>query len=198
MDRILVVDDDPALLRHAEDVLCEQYEVSLASSGEQALTYLEQGEQPILILLDILMPNMDGYETFAQIREIEGCASTPVIFLTSITEPEAEVRGLENGAVDYITKPFSAQVLLARVAVRIENAKQLRSGIELDEKKLAALPEPLTGAEMKVLRLMARSYTNEEISQELHYAYGYVKKLVSQVLGKLGIRSRNEVKNFRY
>ena len=89
-----------------------------------------------------------------------------------------------------ISKPFDTRVLLARVE------RRLRNGFQFDEEKLAALPEPLTDTEWKVAKLLARSYSNDEICQELHYALDTVKKLVSRILEKLRIRSRKEIKNY--
>ena len=115
-----------------------------------------------------------------------------MVYVTSLTGPEAEVKGLTSGAADFLTKPFVPQVLLTRVALR------LRREYALNEERLSALPAALTERERQVLRLLARGRSNEEISRELHYSYGYVKQLVSRVLGKLGVRSRKELSQFFY
>ena len=189
-EHILVVDDDPALLEQAERILSERYEVSLAVSGKQALAYLQRQQPADIILLDVLMPEMDGYETLEAIRELPGCGKIPVIYLTSLTDSDSELQCFSSGAVDFITKPFDSRVLLARIDQR------LRTGNQLDEKKLAALPEPLTDTEWRVARLLARSYSNDEICRDLHYALDTVKKLVSRILEKLQIHSRKEIKKF--
>ena len=187
---ILVVDDDPTLLEQAELLLDSQYQISLAISGRQALSFLERGQDVDLILLDILMPDMDGYQTMEAIRKIHGCEHTPIMFLTSLTDPEAELQCITSGAVDYITKPFDPRILLARISRRLE------SGFQLDQAMLEALPEQLTDTEWKVAKLLARSYSNDDICQELHYALDTVKKLVSHVLEKLQIKSRKEIKKY--
>lgn len=187
---ILVVDDDPALLEQAEYLLDSQYEISLAISGRQAITYLERGQDVDLILLDILMPELDGYQTMEEIRKLRGCQKTPIIFLTSLTDPETELQCITSGAVDYITKPFDPRILLARIARRLE------SSFQLDDTKLDALPEKLTDTEWKVAKLLARSYSNDDICRELNYALDTVKKLVSHVLEKLEIKSRKEIKKY--
>ena len=189
-EHILVVDDDPALLEQAESILSEHYKVSLAASGKQAVQYLQRAQGIDLILLDILMPEMDGFETLKAIRMIETYKNVPVIFLTSLTDSASELQGLSVGAADYITKPFNSKILMARVELR------LRTGFQLDEKKLAALPEQLTDSELRVARLLARSYTNDEIGHELHYALDTVKKIVSRILDKLDIHSRKEIRKF--
>lgn len=187
---ILVVDDDPALLEQTEMILDPHYQVSLAISGRQALTYLQREKDVDLILLDILMPEMDGYETLEAIRKIPRHQDTPIILLTSLSDSESEFHGLTAGADDFISKPFDSRILLARVKRRLMN------GFLLDEVKLKALPEKLTDTEWKVAKLMARSYSNEEICQELNYALDTIKKLVSRVLDKLQIKSRKEIKKY--
>lgn len=189
-ETILIVDDDPTLLEQAEQILSGRYAVSLASSGKQAIRYLQSGQGADLILLDILMPDMDGYETLTAIRQIPGYEDIPVVYLTSVTGPDAEVRGLNIGAADYITKPFHPKVLLTRVEAR------LRTGNRLDEEKLAALTFPLTESEYRVAKLLARSRSNEEIALETNYALDTVKKLVSRVLEKLDIKGRKEIKQY--
>ena len=189
-EHILVVDDDTSLLEQAEHFLSEKYEVSLAASGAQAIQYLQRGELADLILLDILMPQKDGYETLLEIHDIPGCGSIPVIFLTSLTDAQSELQGFKFGASDYITNPFNPEVLLARVELR------LQTGVQLDERKLSALPQPLSDAELKVAKLLARSYSNKEIGNELHYALDTVKKLVSHILEKLDIKSRKDIRHY--
>lgn len=186
-DHILVVDDDLTLLEQAEQILSENYIVSLANSGEQAIKYLKSGQEADLILLDILMPNMDGFQTLKAIQKLEGWMP-PVIFLTSVCGIDSEIKGLDIGAADYITKPFSPQVLLARLKARLNTRDRL------DYDKLRALPFPLTESEYKVAKLLARSYSNEEIAEDMHYALDTVKKLVSRVLEKLNIKNRKEIK----
>ena len=188
-DHILVVDDDLTLLEQAEQILSDNYLVSLANSGEQAIKYLKSGQEADLILLDILMPNMDGFQTLKVIQKLEGWMP-PVIFLTSVCGIDSEIKGLDIGAADYITKPFSPQVLLARLKARLNTRDRL------DYDKLRALPFPLTESEYKVAKLLARSYSNEEIAEDMHYALDTVKKLVSRVLEKLDIKNRKEIKPY--
>ena len=187
---ILIIDDDPALLEQAEMLLEHSYQVSLAISGPQALAYLKRGQEADLVLLDILMPEMDGYKTMEEIRKIPGHQKTPIIFLTSLTDSESELQGLSSGAADFITKPFDSRILQVRIERRLE------SSFQLDETKLEALPDKLTDAEWKVDKLLARSYSNDEICQELHYALDTVKKLVSRILEKLQIKNRKEIKKY--
>ena len=103
-NHILIIDDDLMLLKTAEEILSDQYNVSVAKSGIQALNLLNKNIIPDLILLDIDMPQMDGYETLEEIKKIPRCELIPIIFLTGFSEMDYEVRGLKAGAVDYIVK----------------------------------------------------------------------------------------------
>ena len=117
---ILVVDDDAANLRMASHILSEeQMRVSCLKSGEDAIKFL-QANRPDLILLDIHMPGMDGFETIAALKENPATADIPVIFLTANDDSSTESRGLEAGAMDFIKKPFVPEVLLLRVRHIIE------------------------------------------------------------------------------
>ena len=111
-NHILIIDDDLMLLKTAEEILSDQYNVSVAKSGIQALNLLNKNIIPDLILLDIDMPQMDGYETLEEIKKISGCELIPIIFLTGFSEMDYEVRGLKAGAVDYIVKPFAKKSYL--------------------------------------------------------------------------------------
>ena len=112
---ILIVDDDLILLKTAEEILSSIYTVSVAKSGKQAITLLKKGVVPDLILLDIAMPEMDGYTTLEKMKSIPNCQDIPVIFLTGFAESDYEVKGLKAGAVDYIVKPFDINVLIKRM-----------------------------------------------------------------------------------
>ena len=113
MSRILVVEDDPAILRGLADNLgFEQHEVVTASDGETAYRLIHD-RRPDLVVLDLMLPNMSGYELCRKIRS-EG-VSTPVLMLTARGEESDRVLGLDLGADDYITKPFSVRELLARI-----------------------------------------------------------------------------------
>src|SRR5512144_1402813 len=113
--RILVVDDTPANIQSLAAILKEKgYQISAATNGKQALEVLAR-VQPDLILLDVMMPEMDGFETCRQLKAAERWRHIPVIFLTAKTETADIVQGFELGAVDYVAKPFNTHELLARV-----------------------------------------------------------------------------------
>lgn len=110
--RILVVDDEPRMIRFIQmNLELEGYQVSQASNGFEALTKLRD-DLPDLVILDVMMPDMDGFETLRLLREV---SAVPVIMLTVKADEEDKVRGLELGADDYVTKPFSPKELSSRV-----------------------------------------------------------------------------------
>jgi len=126
--RIAIVDDDPVILMHAKDILSEKkMRTSCMNSGKQLLKYIENNT-PDLILLDIRMPEMDGFDTYIQLRKFEehsGRAHVPVIFITGEDDSEAEEMGLVMGASDFIRKPFNKDVLIRRIELAIRNSRKI-------------------------------------------------------------------------
>lgn len=118
---ILIVDDAPDNLMLISNLLKDKYKIKVVNSGEKALKIVQSEHKPDLILLDILMPVMDGYETLSRIKEDPKTGDIPVIFLTALSEAEDEKKGLEIGAADYITKPISPSIMLARIKTQLEN-----------------------------------------------------------------------------
>jgi serine phosphatase RsbU (regulator of sigma subunit) len=112
---VLVVDDAPANLQIVNSILKEDYKIRIATSGAKALDLVKVKPLPDLVLLDIMMPEMDGYEVCAVLKATPEARDIPVIFLTGKTESDDETRGFEAGAVDYIHKPFLPAVVKARV-----------------------------------------------------------------------------------
>ena len=114
-ERILIVDDTPANIQILADILKrEGYQLSIATNGKQALEVLQK-IRPDLVLLDVMMPEMDGFETCRQMKKSAEFHDIPIIFLTSKSDTEDIVKGFEIGAVDYVAKPFNSHELLARI-----------------------------------------------------------------------------------
>jgi sigma-B regulation protein RsbU (phosphoserine phosphatase) len=116
---ILIVDDTPINIGVISGALKDSFATKVATSGQKALAIVSGKEKPDLILLDIMMPEMDGYEVCRRLKANPDTRDIPVIFLTSQTEAEDETKGFEVGAVDYIHKPFSAAVVKARVRTHL-------------------------------------------------------------------------------
>jgi DNA-binding response OmpR family regulator len=117
---ILAVDDNPQNLQFLGKLLSDSgFEVAMAQSGQQALNFIRKTE-PDLILLDIMMPEMDGYTVCETIKSDFATRHIPVIFLTAKTDTSDVVKGFDTGGVDYVTKPFNSAELLARVRTHVE------------------------------------------------------------------------------
>lgn len=112
---ILVVDDTPENIDVLYGVLSEDYKIKVAPNGEKALKIAQGKNPPDLILLDIMMPGIDGYEVCERLKSDEKTRGIPILFVTAMSETEDETKGLEMGAVDYITKPISPPIVKARV-----------------------------------------------------------------------------------
>lgn len=172
MKHILIVDDTRTNLLAARDALAEDYRITALMSGQEALDFLEQ-EIPDLILLDIIMPHMDGFDVMKKLQENSKYADIPIIFLTADNKPETEIKCLENGGLDFISKPFVPMVMRSRISRTLE-LDELRKNLayKLDEKikevsdiKSRSLKDSLTG-------LRNRAYTEEQIEAMLQNEVG--------------------------
>ena len=203
--KILIIDDDKMLLNQAAAILTPEYYVTLAKTVSQGMEFLQRPHKPDLILLDIMMPEMDGFEALALIRKREDCAEIPVIYLTSMDAPQAEVRGLKLGAVDYVTKPFVAEVLLLRIEKHLvlsEKDKQLHqirqsnASIEFDLDKLTSAGRILTEQELVIAKLIVTGMSNHQIAEHLNLSYQYIKNKAHCINEKYGISRREALRPF--
>jgi diguanylate cyclase (GGDEF)-like protein len=117
---ILIVDDTPANIQVLADALRDDYRVKVATNGPTALDLARRDDGPDLILLDVMMPDMDGYEVMRRLKRSEATRNVPVIFITAKGDPGDEAQGFELGAVDYIVKPFHMPIVRARVRTHVE------------------------------------------------------------------------------
>lgn len=119
-NRVLIVDDEPGNIKILSSVLAGDYALSVATGGAQALQIAEV-QAPDIVLLDMVMPEMDGIQVCEALKASEATKNIPVIFVTSMSDSVNEERGLDAGAVDYITKPISPPIVKARVKIHIQN-----------------------------------------------------------------------------
>ncbi|MEI6561929.1 MAG: response regulator [Verrucomicrobiota bacterium] len=199
MADIMVVDDTPANLDLLTEMLrTNGYKVRPVTSGAQALR-AAQSEVPDLILLDILMPEMDGYEVGMRLKEDNALKDVPVIFLSALTELEDKVRGLRGGGNDYITKPFQSEEVLARIEVHLGARRQkqeLMAQNELLKEKVRSrikqdgLLNTLSAREREILHWVGEGKRNSEIAQILNISAHTVRHHLENVFGKLGVETR--------
>ena len=134
---ILIVDDAPENLMVLTDLLTPTYRVLAAQGGEKCLRIATGSARPDLILLDVMMPDMDGYEVLRRLQSDPSTSSIPVVLLTALSDPRSEEQGLALGATDYITKPINPAIVQARVRTQLE-AKQARDGLQSQNALLEA------------------------------------------------------------
>jgi adenylate cyclase len=138
--RILVVDDMPDNLFLMKALFEDRYEVVQAASGKDALKVVMGNAPPDMVLLDVMMPDMDGYEVLRRIRQHPPTANIPVIFLTALASGRDERLGMELGAIDYLTKPVDPELVLQRVEAQVRATAHARRLEELSEKLARHLP----------------------------------------------------------
>jgi putative two-component system response regulator len=155
---LLIVDDSPESLSQISALLKDDYRLKVANSGERALKMAQGEPRPDLILLDIIMPEMDGYEVCQQLKADAQTFDIPIIFLTAKTDPDDEKHGFELGAVDYITKPISPAILLARVKTHLAlkaTADFLRDKSVFLEQEVTKRTREITAIQDVTIRAMA-------------------------------------------
>ena len=139
--RVLLVDDQPENIDILANVLGEDYQVLVALNGAKALEIAGKTDSPDLILLDVMMPEMDGYEVCRRLQESEDTRGIPIIFVTAMSDVEDETKGFALGAVDFITKPLSPSIVRARVHTQLA-LKEARDKIESFSDKLSRYVSP--------------------------------------------------------
>ncbi len=198
--RVMIVDDDAETIRLMQQQLGALYDVIAFDSGESALEALgrtmDAKRLPQLILLDISMTGMDGYEVLNRLKANERYKMIPVVFLTGMTDETSECRGLEMDVVDYLKKPVASKVLFARVQHYLDLYSEKSEQGKLNEYMLNALPEPLTDRELEVAKLMAEFRSDREICDILYISMPYTKKLVASVKEKLMLEKRGDIRRY--
>lgn len=190
---ILVVDDNPKLL--ADALPMYGYDVTVAEDGIEALKILfEKEEQFDLMLLDVMMPNMDGWDTLKAIRKNKKTEYLPVIMITAVSEEQKVVTGLRTGADDYIVKPFILPNLLARIEAVLRRSQWQKDAQPKKEKTInkGVSIEALTPKEKEVLALVAKGASNQEIAEKLFVRDVTVKTHLNSIFKKLKVTNRTQ------
>ena len=190
---ILLVDDNPQYLKNALPLY--GYNVRTAIDGIQALDILtSENENFDLILLDVMMPNMNGWEVLKAVRKHEKTKYIPVIMITALNEDQTMIAGLKTGADDYISKPFVLPNLLARIEAVLRRSnwnKQPVKNASLHFKSDAPL-QTLTAREKEVLTLAAKGANNKDIAEKLVLREVTVKSHLNSIFKKLNVTSRTQ------
>lgn len=190
---ILIVDDNPKYI--ADALPMYGYDVEVATDGVQALKILQKNHKFDIVLLDVMMPNMDGWQTLKAIRSDNKLKHLSVIMLTAINEESKQVSGLRAGADDYITKPFILPNLLARIEALLRRTKWQQEANQTSTDINIDIPqdiEPLTEREKEVLKLVAKGANNETIAKELFVKEYTVKAHLNNIFKKLKVKNRTQ------
>ncbi len=191
MSNVLLVDDNSKYLKDALPFY--GYKVETALDGVQALNILSKSVNKFdIVLLDVMMPNMNGWETLQAIRSNEKTKYLPVIMLTAVNDEQKVVTGLKAGADDYVSKPFALPNLLARMEAVLRRSKWNTSRIKdlnFDTKNETM---PLTERELEVLAMVAKGSNNKDIADKLFVKEVTVKTHLNNIFKKLKVTSRTQ------
>lgn len=197
--RLLVVDDDPGLLLAVSETLrAEGYDVKTARRGAEAMQRVAES-LPDLIISDIRMPGMDGYQLVRNLRSNARTRLVPIVFLTAKDETADRIQGFRTGVDAYLTKPFEPEELAAIVAAILQRVERTHSdlarmfGEKEDDTAVFIRDEELTDAEWRVAQTVARGLSNKEIATELNLSLRTVEGHISRILDKKNLNNRVEL-----
>ncbi|MGK7950972.1 MAG: response regulator transcription factor [Xenococcaceae cyanobacterium] len=225
MKKVLVVDDDNILRTVLKHTLEQQgYQVQAVPSGKQALAAFER-ELPDIVVSDVSMPEMDGFEFCRQLRSQPSGQLIPFIFLSAKTDLDHRIQGHSSGADDYLTKPFEMKELLAKIEALLERSRRVHSEIvhliqqlvnsnshtqispqlpsntserTQPQQNYKPDPLPLTPAEERVFWEVIQGFTNKQISKLLYISPRTVQTHLSNILNKLNLENRTQLVRFAY
>jgi len=160
---VLIVDDSPESIDVLRSVLGTEYRLRVAINGSRALEITES-LSPDVILLDVMMPEMDGYETCRRLKLNPSTANVPVIFVTTLSETDSQLKGLELGAVDYITKPYTASLVRSRVKTHVSLHRHNRALKDLVEQRTRELME----TRLEIIRRLGRAAEYRDNETGMH------------------------------
>lgn len=210
MKHLLIVDDDVTNLKQAQATLENEFQVTLLTAGKQALKFLGK-QMPDLILLDIEMPAMTGFEVVAQLKIDLPNLTVPIIFLTGLTQTDIEVKALSIGVVDFIHKPFVPEIMLSRIRLQLElsdyrrnleglvrektaQIEKLQDAISISIAELVGCRDGYTGVHVKrvcdYLRILLRTMLQQGVyADELNetFVVGMMQAAALHDIGKVGI-----------
>ncbi|MDH5886359.1 HD domain-containing phosphohydrolase [Vibrio splendidus] len=177
---LLIVDDQPLNLELLSGILFDTYNIKVATNGDLALKLAELTPKPDLIILDVVMPNLDGFEVCLRLKNNPLTASIPVIFLTARNEVENETKGFELGAVDYIVKPFSASIVKSRVATHLA----LHNQTKLLEKEVLVRTKEIRQNQSEIIACLSRAAEFKDNETGMHVVrMSHYSRILAEALG---------------
>lgn len=190
--KILLVDDNPKYL--AAVLPFYGYDLKCVSDGVQALSVLDSGEFFDIVLLDVMMPNMNGWDTLKTIRKNSKTKDIPVIMLTAVNEDQKMISGLKIGADDYIVKPFILPNLLARIEAVLRRANRNKQVLKPENVTINQADNfnSLTKREKDVLLLVTQGESNKSIADKLVLSEVTVKSHLNSIFKKLNVTNRTQ------
>ncbi len=197
--RLLIVDDEPNLLRAVAAVLRDEgFDVKTARSGRDALVMIAQ-DQPDLIVSDVRMPGMDGYELARRLRSAANFSLIPIIFLSAKDETQDRVEGFRSGVDVYLAKPFEPDELIAVIRSILHRVERTHStiarlvGNDLRDEAVFVRDEELTDAEWRIAEAVALGLSNKDIAVELNLSVRTIENHVGNILSKKQFSNRVEI-----
>ncbi len=160
---VLLVDDELVNIKILSDVLKEEYEVIFATCGEEGVRRACESA-PDIILLDVMMPDMDGYAVCAKLQSDSRTASIPVVFVTALGSTAQEVKGLNTGAIDYITKPINGEIVKARIRNHLKYKRAVQTASSANPATDDGM-ESMTERQKEIFRWVKEGKTNWEIAK---------------------------------
>ena len=201
--RLLLVDDVPANIKVLIEALQDEYDITIATGGKRALSWAASDDQPDLILLDIMMPEMDGYEVCQRLKADPATAHIPVIFVTAMHEEEDETRGLALGAVDYVHKPYSLAIIKARIATQLalkfqqedlaRAEAELREANEFLESRVEERTKDIVAINLKLVEEVFKHRKTMEALEHARHAAGQASRAKRDFLDNMSHEIRTPI-----
>jgi DNA-binding NarL/FixJ family response regulator len=187
---VLLVDDELVNIKILSDVLKEEYEVIFATCGEEGVRRACESA-PDIILLDVMMPDMDGYAVCAKLQSDSRTASIPVVFVTALGSTAQEVKGLNTGAIDYITKPINGEIVKARIRNHLKYKRAVQTASSANPATDDGM-ESMTERQKEIFRWVKEGKTNWEIAKIIGCSEENVKYHMKNILRILGSYNRTQ------
>ncbi|WP_319242466.1 DNA-binding response regulator [uncultured Propionivibrio sp.] len=188
---VLLIDDELVNIKILSDVLKDDYVVIFASGGEEGVRRAIES-MPDIILLDIMMPDMDGYAVCARLQENPKTASIPVVYVTALGSTAQEIKGLNLGAVDYITKPINEEIVKARIRNHLKFRRVVQAASRDDAVEEDSRQENMTERQREIFRWVREGKTNWEIAKIIGCSEENVKYHMKNILRIMGSYNRTQ------